>query len=129
MKTKTSILILLFISLFSYSQDGNTIEINEKNICGKWEFSDIINSKFSKEEIEERKSLMEGIYIQFNENKTCITSFVFDLEGTWKLDSTTKKITTTDRKGTNTWTIHSLKTNTLVVSRDNAEMQIKFKKE
>ncbi|MEC4005323.1 hypothetical protein OX283_011705 [Flavobacterium sp. SUN052] len=109
------------------AKTNTQIEINEKNICNKWIFKDIINKKLSKKEVEENKSLLEGVYIEIKLDKTCTTSFVFDLEGTWSLDLSKKIITITDRRGTVNWKIHSLTKNEIQLSRNDAEQIIIFK--
>jgi len=42
--------------------------------------------KIFQKELEETNSLLEGIFIEIRKDKTCITSFVLDIEGTWTLD-------------------------------------------
>jgi len=121
-----SIFLVASVNDTIFANNGNekNVEINEVNIAKKWIFKDIINTKLSKEELEENKSLMEGFSLQFNKDKTCVTSFILDLDGTWKLDTSKKLVITTDRKGKNTWHIHSLTETKIIVSRNDAEQKI-----
>ena len=52
-------------------------------------------------------------------------SFITDLIGTWTLKENI--ITTNDRRGTNTWTIHKITPNEVIISRNDSEQKIVFK--
>lgn len=128
---KIALIIILTIGINSFvtgqTKTSKEIAINDETICNKWVFSDIINPKLSKKELEENKSLLEGVTIEIRKDKTCVTSFIFDLEGTWTLDLTENRIVIKDEKGTVTWKIHSLSKNEIQLSRNKAEQIIVFK--
>ncbi|KGO90231.1 hypothetical protein [Flavobacterium suncheonense] len=121
---KTLLLILFFTALIANAQASKT-EITVESVSKKWEFSDLINPKLSKEEYKENKELLEATQIEFRKDMTFTFSFVADLEGTWTLDKNI--ITTTDRRGKNTWTIHKISPNEIIMSRNDAEQRIIFK--
>jgi hypothetical protein len=128
---KIALIIFLAIgintSVHAQTKTSSEIKINEKTVCNKWVFSDIINPKLSKKELEENKSLLEGVTIEIRQDKTCLTSFIFDLEGTWTLDLTENRIIIKDEKGTVSWKIHSLTKDEIQLSRNKAEQIIIFK--
>lgn len=128
---KITFLFFLTIGIHSIStaqsKTTNQITIDENTICNKWVFSDVINPKFSKKELEETKSLLEGIFIEIRKNKTCMTSLVLDLEGTWTLDLEEKNIVIQDERGIVKWKIHSLTKNEIQLSRNDAKQIIVFK--
>lgn len=128
---KIALIIFLTIGINSFvngqTKTSKEITINDETICNKWVFSDIINPKLSKKELEENKSLLEGVTIEIRKDKTCLTSFILDLEGTWMLDLTENRIIIKDEKGTVTWKIHSLSKNEIQLSRNKAEQIIVFK--
>lgn len=128
---KIALIIFLTIGINSFvtgqTKTSKEIAINDETICNKWVFSDIINPKLSKKELEENKSLLEGVTIEIRKDKTCLTSFILDLEGTWTLDLTENRIIIKDEKGTVTWKIHSLSKNEIQLSRNKAEQIIVFK--
>ena len=117
-------LVLLIVS--SLSLNAQT-EINIESVSKKWEFADLINPKFSKEEYQEAKEMLESTTIDLRKDMTYTFSFVTDLDGTWKLDKNI--ITTVDRRGTNTWTIHKISANEIIMSRNDAKQKIIFKAE
>jgi len=117
-------IVVLFSCVSIYAQQQKDIEVNIENLSKKWEMVDLINPKFSPEELEETKSMLEGTYIEFRDDATFTFSFVLDLDGTWQLNNNI--ITTEDRKGKNTWTIHSLESKKLIASRNKSEQKIIF---
>ena len=123
---KQLLVLLLFVSAAFYAQDKTeNIAVTEKAIAKKWVFKDIVNDKLSKQEYAENKDLMEGIFLELRADKTCMTSFILDEEGTWSLDAATNIITVKDRK-TNIWKINWLKENQISLSRNKAAQQIIF---
>lgn len=122
---KQIIILLLFIGVYGIQAQTKNIEISTETVSKKWEFHDIINSKLSKEEYQENKELLEATSIEFRNDMTFTFSFILDLEGTWKLNKNI--ITTEDRRGTNTWTIHKISANEIIMSRNDAEQKIVFK--
>ena len=107
-----------------YAQTDTT-QITIETVSKKWEFSDLINAKFSEEEYKETKELLESTTIEFKKDMTFIFSFMDDLEGTWTLNKNI--ITTIDRRGKTTWTIYNITSNEITMSRNNAEQKIVFK--
>jgi len=128
---KPILLILLFFGIntivSAQSKSNNQIAINEQTICNKWIFSDVINPKLSKKELAENKSLFEGIFIEIRKDKTCLTSIVLELEGTWALDLIKKCIIIKDERDTISWKIHSLTKNEIQLSRNDAKQILVFK--
>lgn len=124
-------IIISFFILFSIvsatAQVGDKqLNLTTENISKKWIFKDLINSKFNNAEYNQTKELMEDVSLEIRKDKTCLMSFILDLEGTWELDVIKKTITITDRKGTNIWKIHSLKENQIILSRNDAIQKIIF---
>ena len=77
------ILFLFFISSVGiYAQTDNT-EITIETVSKKWEFSDLINPKFSKEEYEETKEMLESTTIEFKKDMTfrfvlhCMSIYIY----------------------------------------------------
>jgi hypothetical protein len=121
---------LFFISVFftfqfTQAQSESKESITIESISKKWVFSDLINQKFSKEEYEETKDLLSATEIVFRKDKTFTFSFIADLDGTWELNKNV--ITTKDRKGVNTWTIHKLSSNEIIMSRNDSHQKMIFK--
>jgi hypothetical protein len=121
---------LFFISVFftfqfTQAQSESKESITIESISKKWVFSDLINQKFSKEEYEETKDLLSATEIAFRKDKTFTFSFIADLDGTWELNKNV--ITTKDRKGVNTWTIHKLSSNEIIMSRNDSHQKMIFK--
>ena len=121
---------LFFISVFftfqfTQAQSESKESITIESISKKWVFSDLINQKFSKEEYEEAKDLLSATEIVFRKDKTFTFSFIADLDGTWELNKNI--ITTKDRRGTNTWTIHKLSSNEIIMSRNDSHQKMIFK--
>ncbi|CAM3659017.1 hypothetical protein FLGE108171_08895 [Flavobacterium gelidilacus] len=119
------ILFLIFISSVSLHAQTDNTEITVETVSRKWEFFDLINPKFSKEEYEETKEMLELTTIEFKEDMTFKFSFMVDLEGTWTLNKNV--ITTTDRRGKTTWTIYKISPKEITMSRNDAEQKIVFK--
>src|SRR5690606_32248204 len=115
--------LFLFV-LFSFSAQAQEMEITVENLSARWEFHDIKAKNMSAEEMAERKEMMEGISLTLNADGTCVTDFVMELEGKWTLDPEKKTLSTTDRRGTNTWHVHSLTQQTAVFSRNQTEFAI-----
>jgi len=128
---KITILFFLTIGIHSITiaqnKTTNQIAIDENSICHKWIFSDVINPKFTKKELEETKALLEGIFIEIRKDKTCLTSLVLELEGTWTLNLEEKYIIIEDERGSVKWKIHSLTKNEIQLSRNDAKQIIVFK--
>ncbi|MES2862837.1 MAG: hypothetical protein V4666_01835 [Bacteroidota bacterium] len=123
---KYFILLFLFFSTVQIqaqekTETPNTIE----SVSKKWVFFDIINTKLSKAEIAENKEMLEDTAIEFRKDMTFTFTFIVDLEGTWKLEDNI--ITTTDRRGKTTWTIHKITEKEITMSRNEAEQKIIFK--
>jgi hypothetical protein len=123
---KTLLLTLLVFS--ACAATGQELELTMDNLSGKWEFSDIIAENLSEAEIEERKSLMEGLSLTLNPNGTCLTSFVMDLEGAWTFDPGKRVVVTIDPKGTNDWFVHKLTPGEVLLSRNQMEFKLLFVK-
>lgn len=119
------ILFLFFISSVGIYAQTDTTEITIETVSKKWEFSDLINPKFSKEEYEETKEMLESTTIEFKKDMTFRFSFMTDLEGTWTLVKNV--ITTTDRRGKTKWTICKISPKEITMSRNDAEQKIVFK--
>lgn len=123
--TNLFISLFLFLGMATYSQE---VEITESSVIGIWEVTDIVKPELTKDEIDEMKSLLEGTYLDFRPDKTCIVGIVMDLDGTWSLDAVKKKITTITKKGETVWVIHSLTQDQIVMSRNDAKQKVVFKK-
>lgn len=125
---KIIILTLFIISSFQINAQTteNSIEIKVENIIGKWEFFDLINPKFTKEEYEETKEMLEATTLLFNKDMTYTFSFIIDLEGTWNLEKNI--IITKDRRGTTNWKIHKITNSKLHLSRNDAEQIVIFRR-
>lgn len=108
---KALLYLLLLIGFISFGQHKSSAAINEKNIAKKWVVKNIINPKLSEAERLENLSMLEGTKLIFNTDMSYTFEFVTELTGTWRLDKTSRKIHTKDRRGENTWTVHSLKEN------------------
>ena len=78
-----------------------------------------------KQEYKENKELLEDTVIEFRKDMTFTFTFIVDLDGTWKLEN--NKITTTDRRGENIWTIHKITEKEITMSRNEAEQKVIFK--
>ena len=98
---------------------------SKRGSSDKLVFSDLINPKLSKEEYKENKEMLEATEIEFRKDMTFTFSFITDLIGTWTLKENI--ITTNDRRGTNTWTIHKITPNEVIMSRNDSEQKIVFK--
>lgn len=118
---------MLLVSSISLNAQTNKTEITIESVSKNWVFSDLINPKLSKAEHKENKEMLEETSIEFRKDMTFTFRFIMDLEGTWKLDKNI--ITTADRRGTNTWTIHKISANEIIMSRNDAEQKIIFKAE
>jgi hypothetical protein len=118
-------LLLLVVSSLSLNAQTNTTPITIETVAKKWVFFDLINPKLSKAEYKENKELLEATGLDFRKDMTYTFSFVTDLDGTWKLDKNI--ITTVDRRGTNTWNIHKISSNEIIMSRNDAKQKIIFK--
>jgi hypothetical protein len=116
---------VFFTFQFTQAQSESKESITIESISKKWVFSDLINQKFSKEEYEETKDLLSATEIVFRKDKTFTFSFIADLDGTWELNKNV--ITTKDRKGVNTWTIHKLSSNEIIMSRNDSHQKMIFK--
>lgn len=124
---KKVLIFLLFAATSAFSQ---TVELNDKTLVGKWLFNDIVaEGKDNGISLKERKEMLEGVYLLFKDDKTCVTSFIMDREGTWSLDATTKVITVKEGMKTNTWTVHSFTGKEIVLSRNEALQKILFKRQ
>lgn len=123
---KTLLYLLLLIGFLSFGQQKSSVAINEKNIAKKWVVKNIINPKLSEAERLENLSMLEGTKLIFNSDMSYTFEFVTELTGTWSLDKTSRKIHTKDRRGENTWTVHSLKENEIILSRNDAIQKIVF---
>lgn len=121
---KTFLLLFFFVALQLNAQTSKA-EITIESVSKKWVFSDLINPKLSKEEYKENKEMLEATEIEFREDMTFTFSFITDLIGTWTLKENI--ITTNDRRGTNTWTIHKITPNEVIMSRNDSEQKIVFK--
>lgn len=120
------ILVTFFMCIGSaYTQNDIELEINIENISQTWEVYDVINENQSAEELKETIDMLEGVSLKFNNDMTFSFSFILDLDGTWKLED--RVIYTEDRKSNNIWTIHSLKSNVMILSRNNAPNKLVFK--
>lgn len=106
---------------------NNEIEVNEKSIARKWVLDDIINPEKTSEEIAELKDMLSYVWLDFKEDKTYAKDFIIVVQGTWKLDTGKKIISTADTKGNDTWKIHSLTKNTLTLSLNDSTQKIVFK--
>lgn len=124
MKNNLILFLFLISSVGLYAQTDKT-EITIETVSKKWEFSDLINPKFSKEEYQETKEMLASTTIEFRKDMTFTFSFIADLEGTWTLNKNV--ITTTDRRGKTTWTIHKISPTEITMSRNDAEQKIVFK--
>ncbi len=122
---KNIILLLFFIGIFSIQAQNKNTEITIESVSKKWVFSDLINPKLSKDEYKENKEMLEATEIEFRKDMTFTFSFITDLNGTWTLKENI--ITTNDRRGTNTWTIHKITPNEVIMSRNDSEQKIVFK--
>lgn len=120
-------LLLLFICILSGNAQTKETEIpiTIESVSKKWVFSDVINPALSKEQYEEMAEMLAATEIEFRKDMTFTFSFIADLEGTWSLNKNV--ITTKDRRGKTTWTIHQLKSNEIIMSRDEAVQKIVFK--
>ncbi|ESU20717.1 hypothetical protein FCR2A7T_10270 [Flavobacterium cauense R2A-7] len=123
---KILLYLLLLIGFISFGQQKSSVAINENNIAKKWVVKNIINPKLSEAERLENLSMLEGTKLIFNTDMSYTFEFVTELTGTWRLDKTSRKIHTKDRRGENTWTVHSLKENEIVLSRNDAIQKIVF---
>ncbi len=123
------ILLLLFVGILNINAQTSETKtpITIESVSKKWEFSDLINPKFTKEKYEETKEMLESTMIEFRNDMTFTFSFIVDLEGTWTLNQNI--ITTTDRRGKTTWTIYEISPNEITMSRNDAEQKIVFKTE
>lgn len=123
------ILLLLLFAVSSVSAQTNT-EITEKQLVGKWLFKDIAEDGGTDNGIslKERKELLEGMHLEFRDDKTCVTGFVMDREGTWTFDASTKVITIKEGK-TVTWKIYSFKENEMVMARNDSKQKLLFSKQ
>jgi hypothetical protein len=123
---KYFLLVFLFLSTVQLqAQEKTETPISIETVSKKWVFFDLINTKLSKAEVAENKEMLEDTAIEFRKDMTFTFSFIVDLEGSWKLEN--NKITTTDRRGKNIWTIHKITEKEIVMSRNEAEQQIIFK--
>lgn len=123
---KYFLLVFLFLSTVQLqAQEKTETPISIETVSKKWVFFDLINTKLSKAEVAENKEMLEDTAIEFRKDMTFTFSFIVDLEGFWKLEN--NKITTTDRRGKNIWTIHKITEKEIVMSRNEAEQQIIFK--
>lgn len=122
--------IFIFLLFAAVSAGAQTVEPNDKNLVGKWVFKDIVaEGKDNGVSLKERKELLEGVFLLFRDDKTCVTGFIVDREGTWKFDAATKVITVKEGMKTNTWTIHSFTGKEIVLSRNDAIQTILFAKD
>lgn len=119
------ILLLFLVSAMSLFAQNEKTEISIEAISKKWEFSDLINPKISKEQYEETKEMLASTTIEFRKDMTFTFSFIADLEGTWTLEKNV--ITTSDRRGETTWTIYKISPTEIIMSRNEAEQKIIFK--
>ena len=122
---KKIFLLLFFFVALQLNAQTNKAEITIESVSKKWVFSDLINPKLSKEEYKENKEMLEATEIEFRKDMTFTFSFITDLIGTWTLKENI--ITTNDRRGTNTWTIHKITPNEVIMSRNDSEQKIVFK--
>ena len=122
--------ILLFLLFAATSAVAQTAELNDKTLVGKWVFNDIVaEGKDNGISLEERKEMLEGVYLLFKDDKTCVTSFIMDRDGTWSYDAATKVINIKEGMKTNTWKVHSFTAKEMVLSRNEALQQILFKRQ
>lgn len=122
--------IFIFLLFAAVSAGAQTVEPNDKNLVGKWVFKDIVTEgKDNGVSLKERKELLEGVFLLFRDDKTCVTGFIVDREGTWTFDAATKVITVKEGMKTNTWTIHSFTGKEIVLSRNDAIQTILFAKD
>ncbi len=126
---KILLCLILLIGFISFGQKKASVAINEKNIAKKWVVNNIINPKLSEAERLENLSMLEGTKLIFNSDMSYTFEFVAEITGTWSLDKTSNKIHTKDRRGENTWTVHSLKENEIILSRNDAIQKIVFIRE
>lgn len=122
---KKIFLLLFFFVALQLNAQTSKAEITIESVSKKWVFSDLINPKLSKEEYKENKEMLEATEIEFRKDMTFTFSFITDLIGTWTLKENI--ITTNDRRGTNTWTIHKIALNEVIMSRNDSEQKIVFK--
>lgn len=122
---KKIFLLLFFFVALQLNAQTSKAEITIESVSKKWVFSDLINPKLSKEEYKENKEMLEATEIEFRKDMTFTFSFITDLIGTWTLKENI--ITTNDRRGTNTWTIHKITPNEVIMSRNDSEQKIVFK--
>lgn len=123
---KILLYLLLLIGFISFGQKKAPVAINENNIAKKWVVKNIINPKLSEAERLENLSMLEGTKLIFNSDMSYTFEFVTEITGTWRLDKTSNKIHTKDRRGENTWTVHSLKENEIILSRNDAKQKLVF---
>lgn len=121
---KIFLLLFFFVALQLDAQTSKD-EISIESVSKKWIFLDLINPKLSKEEYKENKQMLEATEIEFRKDMTFTFSFITDLIGTWTLKNNI--ITTKDRRGINTWTIHKIASNEVIMSRNDSEQKIVFK--
>lgn len=119
------IVFLLVTATQIQAQNKSNVAITVETVAKKWVFSDLINPNLSKEEYAENKDLLTDTVIEFRKDMTFTFSFVTDLDGNWKLDKNT--ITTTDRRGKNTWTIYKITEKEITMARNGSEQKIVFK--
>lgn len=125
MKKYLLIVFLLVTSIKIQAQSKNEVAISVETVSKKWFFSDLINPNLSKEEYAENKDLLTDTAIEFRKDMTFTFSFITDLNGSWKLEKNV--ITTTDRRGKNTWTIYKITDKEITMARNESEQKIVFK--
>ena len=103
------------------------IEVTEKNVSKKWVLEDIINPGKTKEQIAELKDMLSYVWLKFNEDKTYSKDFIIVIDGTWTLDKDKKTINTTDKKGKDAWTIHSLTKDRITLSLNDSMQKLVLK--
>lgn len=79
---KKNLLLFLIIIAYNIHAQSDKSELTIESVSKKWEFSDLINPKFTKKQYEESKEMLESTFIEFRTDKTFIFSFIIDLEGT-----------------------------------------------
>jgi len=118
-------LIILCLSVnILFAQDTKVLDVNIENLSKKWEIVDIINPAVIEEEREETLSMLESTYLLLNKDSTYTFGFILDVEGTWELKDNV--IHTKDSRGENTWIIHSLEKNRIILSRNQSKQKLVF---
>lgn len=123
---KYLLLAFLFLSTVQLlAQEKTETPISIESVSKKWVFFDIINPKLSKKEYKENKEMLADTTIEFRKDLTFTFTFIVDLDGSWRLEN--NKITTTDRRGENVWTIHKISENEITMTRNEAQQKVIFK--